>query len=207
MSRRMRMDPVQMQTWNALISNPSPRQIFDQRRCAGCHHILFLWWKSNELSQKMKMVFTPLQGQKARFCDPSFSIFPIFSWPDTERKWAIKPLSQCDRSQYIAIEQIGAMGLNKKVKSLKETLSWKLVCFGHLTDWIGHHVAHLQSYSKTHEKYFSNFILELPHHVPSLWAPLDIESSDKAWNTRNLLMNLNMNKKCKTYIQNIGSQA
>ena len=133
MSRRMRMDPVQMQTWNALISNPSPRQIFDQRRCAGCHHILFLWWKLNELSRKVKkMVFTPSQCQKVRFCDPSFAIFPIFSWPDRERKWAIKSLSQCDRSQYIAIEQIGAMGLNKKVKSLEETLSWFFLSFNWL---------------------------------------------------------------------------
>ena len=42
--------------------------------------------------------------QCAGLCNLTFAIFPIFSWPDRDRKWAIKSFSQCDQSQYIAIE-------------------------------------------------------------------------------------------------------
>ena len=51
------------------------------------------------------------------FCNLTFAMFAIFSRPDGDRKWAIKLLSQCDQSQYIAIDQMGAMGLKKKLKS------------------------------------------------------------------------------------------
>ena len=46
-------------------------------------------------------------------------MFAIFSRPDGDRKWAIKLLSQCDQSQYIAIEQMGAMGVEEKAKILR----------------------------------------------------------------------------------------
>ena len=50
------------------------------------------------------------------FCNPTFA---IFSRPDGDRKWAIKLLSQCDQSQYIAIEQMGAKGVEEKAKILR----------------------------------------------------------------------------------------
>ena len=53
------------------------------------------------------------------FCNPTFAIFAIFSRPDGDRKWAIKSLSQCDQSQYIAIEQMGAMEVEEKAKILR----------------------------------------------------------------------------------------
>ena len=71
------------------------------------------------------------------FCNPTFA---IFSRPDGDRKWAIKLLSQCDQSQYIAIEQMGAMGVEEKAKILRNILY-----LGLISDWMCHTLKVIQT--------------------------------------------------------------